>query len=70
MDRNFPLYVTCPHCGSGAAELLPTIGDRSDYRCSKCGAFSTAEYRKRGLKRVLRILPRRGSFRAARVVGF
>jgi len=40
MNRNYPLHVTCPHCGSGAAELLPTIGDRSDYRCSKCGAFS------------------------------
>ena len=40
MDRNYPLHVACPHCGSGAAELLPTIGDRSDYRCSKCGAFS------------------------------
>jgi hypothetical protein len=39
-DRNYPLHVICPHCGSGAAELLPRIGDRSDYRCSKCGTFS------------------------------
>jgi len=53
MDRNYPLHVTCPHCGSDAAELLPTIGDRSDYRCSTCGAFSISGiYRKRGLKRV------------------
>jgi len=29
-----PLHVTCSHCGRGGAELLPTIGDRSDYRCS------------------------------------
>ena len=62
--------MTCPHRGSGAADVLPTIGDRSDYRCSKCGSFSISEIRKRGSMRVLQILPRRGSSKAAGVGGF
>jgi hypothetical protein len=36
------------HCGNGEAELLPPFGDRSDYRCPHCGAFSvdgTQEHR-------------------------
>jgi ribosomal protein S27AE len=30
---------TCPHC-SGHATLLPKHGDREDWECPRCGAFS------------------------------
>jgi tRNA(Ile2) C34 agmatinyltransferase TiaS len=34
-----PIPCACPHCG-GAAELQPTIGDREDFACPRCGEFS------------------------------
>jgi predicted RNA-binding Zn-ribbon protein involved in translation (DUF1610 family) len=46
--RNSSVHITCPHCGNSGAELLPPFGDRSDYRCPHCGAFSvdgTQEHR-------------------------
>jgi hypothetical protein len=34
--------IACPHCGCDHAELMPTIGDRADYRCPVCQAFSVS----------------------------
>ena len=34
-----PIPCACPHCG-GAAELQPTVGDRADFACPRCGEFS------------------------------
>src|SRR3954454_10019162 len=34
-----PTPCACPHCG-GAAELQPTLGDRADFACPRCGEFS------------------------------
>jgi hypothetical protein len=41
LDRNGPVAVPCPHCGE-RAQLLPPLGDRSDYRCPTCQDFSVA----------------------------
>lgn len=38
-DRNRPVPRECPHCGTPAL-LLPPVGDREDYECPRCGAFS------------------------------
>jgi hypothetical protein len=35
-----PVPIACPHCGCDHAELFPTLGDRSDYRCPSCLSFS------------------------------
>jgi hypothetical protein len=42
MLQNLPGPVTCPHCHNPQAEILPPVGDRTDYRCPTCLDFSIA----------------------------
>lgn len=44
---NYPVPVTCVRCGNEHAELLPSAGDRNDYRCPTCGEFSVAGTKER-----------------------
>jgi hypothetical protein len=40
LDRSQPVTTVCIHCGNADARLLPPVGDRADYSCSKCGNYS------------------------------
>lgn len=47
--------LPCPNCGDGRAKLLPIVGDREDYKCPLCGAFSISGSDKRRLENGARI---------------
>ena len=34
--------LTCPSCGDSRVKLLPKVGDRDDYDCPRCHAFSVS----------------------------
>jgi hypothetical protein len=39
----------CPNGCGGSARLLPKVGDREDYDCPRCLAFSVAGSQKKAL---------------------
>jgi tRNA(Ile2) C34 agmatinyltransferase TiaS len=38
-DRNYLVTRDCPRCGNMSAQLMPPLGDFSEYRCLDCGTY-------------------------------
>jgi tRNA(Ile2) C34 agmatinyltransferase TiaS len=42
-NREYPVPRTCPHCGNTGAELMPPVGDYSEYRCPECRTYRISD---------------------------